>query len=281
MMLSVSGNLCRKFPVVINLAQAFSEAVNRYPTRIAVKFDDSKLTYAELDARANELADYIVAQGMHQSRIGLCVDRSLDMIIGILGILKAGCAYIPIDPNSPSARQQFIAQDSGVELLLTQSHLRDRIQGLNLSTLCLDADWDMIANQKGKVLQIEAVSPDSEAYVIYTSGTTGQPKGVVISHKNVIRLFRTTNDYYGFNEQDIWPLLHSFAFDVSVWEIWGAFLYGGTLIVVSHDIIRSPNELTELLIAEKATILNQTPSAFRLLMKADNLSDLASNGNCV
>lgn len=276
--LDAAGAIEGRFEVCTDLGHAFADMAARQPDAVAVIGADFALTYRELDERAEQLAAYLGGRGMAGQRIGLCVERSLEMIVGILGILKAGCAYVPIDPRSPTERQAFILQDSQVRLLLARSETEKRETRWPVETVCLVGDWERIAGASVEPVAGQMIDPDRTAYVIYTSGTTGKPKGVAITHRNVIRLFSATDGYYGFGTEDVWPLLHSFAFDVSVWEIWGAFLYGGRLLVVPHDIVRSPDELVDLLVAEQATVLNQTPSAFRLLTKAGNLSKLADQG---
>ncbi|MCR8547596.1 amino acid adenylation domain-containing protein [Salipiger sp. P9] len=274
--LDAAGDIATRFPVETDLGSAFRSTAARHPDRIALNGVGFALSYRDLDARSDLLAAELQRRGLAGQRIGLCVERSVEMLVGMLGILKAGGAYVPIDPQSPAERQRFILADSGVEMLLTQAHLVDRA-GEGVDVLCLDSDWPAIA-QGGGAVPVPPGDPDRAAYVIYTSGTTGRPKGVVITHRNVLRLFLTTDGYYGFVTEDVWPLLHSFAFDVSVWEIWGAFLYGGRLLMVPHETVRAPDDLVTLLVAEGATVLNQTPSAFRLLTKAATLPDLAKEG---
>lgn len=276
--LDAAGAIEGRFEVSTDLGQAFADMAASQPEAIAVNGVGFELTYRELDERADRLAAYLRGRGLAGQRIGLCVERSMEMIVGIVGILKAGCAYVPIDPRSPAERQAFILQDSEVRLLLTRSQPAGEGGPLSVETLCLISDWDSIAQAPAEPASNVTIDPERTAYVIYTSGTTGKPKGVAITHRNVIRLFSATDAYYGFGTGDVWPLLHSFAFDVSVWEIWGAFLYGGRLLVVPHETVRSPDELVDLLLAEGATVLNQTPSAFRLLTKAANLPALAGEG---
>ncbi|KOA81640.1 peptide synthetase, partial [Bacillus stratosphericus] len=193
----------------------------------------------------------------------LCVERSPKMIVGLLGILKAGGAYVPLDPAYPEKRLQYILEDAGIQILVTESHLTEWVSS-DVERICLDENSQEIRNEP-ITTPVHGVTPENLAYVIYTSGSTGKPKGVMIENYNVYRLFASTNKFYKFSSSDVWTLFHSYAFDFSVWEIWGALLYGGRLIIVPYWISRSPEAFYKLLIDEKVTILNQTPSAFRQL----------------
>ena len=187
------------------------------------------------------------------------------MIVGILGILKAGAAYVPIDPDSPESRIRFIIADACVPLLVTQPGLlADAAEDLP-PLIFVD---DPVRPEDPGNLEL-ALDPGLPAYLIYTSGSTGEPKGVVITHGNVMRLFTATEPWFAFGPEDVWTLFHSYAFDFSVWEIWGALLYGGRLVIVSHPVSRSPDLFLDLLSRERVTVLNQTPSGFRQLLQAE------------
>ena len=197
--------------------------------------------------------------------MGLCVERSPEMLIGLLGILKAGGAYLPLDPDYPPERLAFMLADAGVATLVTQSTLLERLPPLGMRIVRLDADRALISRAP-TVAPMSGLLPHNTAYVIYTSGSTGNPKGVSVTHRNVVRLFDTTRDLFRFGPDDVWTLFHSFAFDFSVWEIWGALLHGGRLVVVPYATSRSPAEFLSLVAREGVTVLNQTPSAFYQLM---------------
>ena len=249
--------------------QLFEEQCLRTPDAVAVVFENQQLTYHELNCRANQLAHYLQSLGVRADvLVGLCVERSLEMIVGLLAILKAGGAYVPLDPEYPQERLSFILEDAQVSVLLSQQHLVKKLPEHQARVLYLDSDWEKISqNNESKPQNSTAAS--NLAYVIYTSGSTGQPKGVLVNHNNVTRLFTATEPWYHFNSEDVWTLFHSYAFDFSVWEIWGALLYGGRLVVVPYLVTRSPELFYELLCLEKVTILNQTPSAFRQLIQAE------------
>ena len=249
----------------------FEGQVARQPEAIAITCAGQSLTYAELNARANRLARELVRHGVKPDiLVGICLDRSNDLVIAILAVLKAGGAYLPIDLAYPAERLAFILEDAGAPLLLTHSTLTANLPATSATVLCLDEALEKSAAGDESDL-LPSAGPDHLAYVIYTSGTTGNPKGSLITHRNVVRLFSCTEHWYGFNQCDVWTLFHSTAFDFSVWEIWGALLYGGRVVVVPFLVSRSPEAFYELLAEEKVTILNQTPSAFRQLIQAEEV----------
>ncbi|PYS95738.1 MAG: non-ribosomal peptide synthetase, partial [Acidobacteria bacterium] len=188
------------------------------------------------------------------------------------GILKAGGAYVPLDTSYPPERLAFMLDDARVGVLVTQENLLERLPAHEAKTVCLDRDWREIEQERTDGPD-NRVSPDNAAYVIYTSGSTGRPKGVVVTHRNVTRLFASTREWFDFSERDVWTLFHSYAFDFSVWELWGALLHGGRLVVVPYFVSRTPEAFYELLRREGVTVLNQTPSAFRQLMRAEERAD--------
>ena len=243
------------------LHQQFERQVAQTPDSIALTCDGESLTYAELNRRANAVASRLVALGAGpEVLIGLCVERNLGMVVGILGILKAGAAYLPIDLSYPAERVAFMLEDAGVPVLLSQRSLEGGLPKHQGAVLFLDDVTESLEETPAS-----HVRPENLAYVIYTSGSTGKPKGCQITHANVMRLFDHTDHWYGFQSSDVWTLFHSCAFDFSVWEIWGALLYGGRLVVVPYWVTRSPEAFAELLRRERVTVLNQTPSAFRQL----------------
>jgi amino acid adenylation domain-containing protein len=246
--------------------QEFERQVALTPEAVAVTFATDQLTYAELNAKANQLAHFLQQKGVQpDDLVALYLERSLEMVIAILAVLKAGGAYLPIDTAYPPDRIAFMLEDAQPVALLTHSPFT--IHHLPL-TIHLDSDWPQIANQPTHN-PMSAVRPSNRAYVIYTSGSTGKPKGVLISHHNVMRLFQATDNWYHFGPSDVWTLFHSYAFDFSVWEMWGALLYGGRLVVVPYLTSRSPHDFYRLLVDEGVTVLNQTPSAFRQLIQAE------------
>lgn len=252
--------------------ELFAEQAARNPEGMALAFEGARMSYRELDDTANRVAGYLKQRGVVTGTlVGLCLERSFEMIVGILGILKAGGAYVPLDPAYPADRLAFIISDSKIRVVLTaESAFSAQLKQLApaLEAIFFDANAKEIAAQDANSHDVR-VSPEAAAYVIYTSGSTGQPKGVLVSHRNVLRLFSSTDDWFRFDKNDVWTLFHSFAFDFSVWEIWGALLFGGKLVIVPHNVTRTPRDFYRLLIDEKVTVLNQTPSAFKSLMPVD------------
>ncbi|MEH2335593.1 amino acid adenylation domain-containing protein [Nostoc sp.] len=253
------------------LHELFEAQVEKTPEAVALKFEGQQLTYRELNQQANQLAHYLQTLGVKpESLVGICVERSLEMIVGILGILKAGGAYVPLDASNPQERLNHILEDAQVQVLVTNSQLRNTLDQSNF-VVYLDKEADKIAQYSQNNL-VSGVQDDNLAYMIYTSGSTGKPKGVLITHHNVVRLFKATEDWYQFNQADVWTLFHSFAFDFSVWELWGGLLYGGCVVVVPYEVSRDSQAFYNLLVAEQVTVLNQTPSAFYQLIQVDEHS---------
>ena len=236
-------------------------------------FEAEQLSYGELNARANQLAHHLRGLGVGpEVVVGLCVERSLDMVVGILGILKAGGAYLPLDPSYPKDRLAYLLNDAGILVLLTQEKLLASLPLMAAKTVCLDRDtsqWALAPDVDPPTL----CGPANLAYVIYTSGSTGRPKGVMVTHGNVTGLFASTGAAFGFGSEDVWTLFHSYAFDFSVWEMWGALLYGGRLVVVPYWVSRTPEAFHDLLAGAGVTVLNQTPSAFRQLLQTDAFAE--------
>jgi amino acid adenylation domain-containing protein/non-ribosomal peptide synthase protein (TIGR01720 family) len=245
------------------------QQAEKNPDAVAVVFAEQSLSYAQLNSKANQLAHYLKAQGVKaDTLVGVCLERSLDMIISLLAILKAGGAYLPIDPDYPPERVAYMLNDAQVSLVLTQNELINRVASTKVTPFCVDSDWATITHHSPENLAV-SVNPFNLAYVIYTSGSTGNPKGVMVTHAQVTRLFTTTETEFQFNAHDVWTMFHSYAFDFSVWEIWGALVYGGRLVLVPYWISRSPKEFSQLLQAEQVTVLNQTPSAFMQLVNLE------------
>ena len=242
------------------------------PNNTALTLGDQQLTYRELNDQSNQLAHFLLKQGVRPGiLVGICVDRTLELVVGLLAILKAGGAYVPIDPQYPHERQEFMLKDSASPLLLTYRANAQDFTPANTQVVYLDEIGQQLSQQPNTNLH-QIIEPHDLAYVIYTSGSTGTPKGALISHHNVIRLFQSTQAWFQFDASDVWTLFHSCAFDFSVWELWGALFFGGRLVVVPFGLSRTPTSFYQLLRDQKVTVLNQTPSAFRQLVKVDESS---------
>ncbi|PII85791.1 non-ribosomal peptide synthetase [Serratia sp. OLFL2] len=252
------------------LHRLFEAQVKRTPDATAMTYGDDSLTYAELNTWANRWAHRLVELGVQpDSLVALCAGRGLPMLAGLLGILKAGGAYVPLDPAYSGERLQYILADSAPVLLLADELGRQALGGCEVPVLALEQPL----TGKSDDLQDVEVRPSHLAYVIYTSGSTGKPKGVMVEHRQVARLFSATNAWFNFSAADKWCLFHSFAFDFSVWEIWGAWLYGGQLFIVPQEIARSAPDFYHFVCRSGITVLNQTPSAFKAFIQAQAHSE--------
>ncbi|WP_169307462.1 non-ribosomal peptide synthetase [Chitiniphilus eburneus] len=254
------------------LVDRFERWAAETPDAIALTLDGEHLSYATLNARANRLAHALAAppRGAGQPLIALLLARSVETVVSILAVLKAGAGYVPMDPDAPASRIETILDDTRPLLLLA-----DRASAATLGdTPCpvwqLDdpALREQLARQPDTDLPRRAASDDL-AYVIYTSGSTGKPKGVCISHRNVVRLFDSTDAWFHYRRDDVWSMCHAYIFDASVWEMWGALLHGGRLLIVPVATTRAPDQLLELIVAEQVTVFGQIPSAFYRFMEAE------------
>jgi amino acid adenylation domain-containing protein len=247
------------------LHAAFASVAARYPAAVAVTDGRRSLTYAQLDARAAHVAAALRGHGELRN-VGIYLDRSVDMVASILGVLMAGATYVPLDPTFPSERLSYLVEDSQISVIVSRSEMSP----------------DGLAREATAIVLVDQLpsgpadgAPDNPgtgrdhhapAYMIYTSGSTGVPKGVMVSHHNVLRLMDSTAALFQLGPQDVWTMFHSVGFDFSVWEMWGALLTGGRLVVVPYDTSRSSDEFYHLLCHTGTTVLNMTASAFRYLL---------------
>ncbi|AUS79786.1 non-ribosomal peptide synthetase [Actinoalloteichus sp. AHMU CJ021] len=253
----------------VSLVELFDRQVRERPEAVAVSFQDTTVTYGELAGRAYRLAAHLRARGVTPgARVALLLPRTTDLVVGVLGVLAAGAAYVPVDPNYPAERIAYTLTDSGASTVVTVSETAGALPGAVSGVPVVELDrTDFSGYEPGRP---EVVVPaEAVAYVIYTSGSTGRPKGVAVPHRGVVSLLTGTQDRYGFDAGDVWTLFHSVAFDFSVWEMWGALAFGGRLVVVPWEVSRSPGEFLELVVAQRVTVLNQTPSAFEQFVRAE------------
>ncbi|MFB0617917.1 amino acid adenylation domain-containing protein [Streptomyces sp. AGS-58] len=257
----------RSYDAERTLPEVFERWAGRTPDAPAASCEDVSLSYGELNARANRLAHRLRALGAGPEKlVGVRFERGLDLVVALLGVLKSGAGYLPLDPGQPADRLGYILADAGADVLVA-----DRRTGEEAVTTLLLGEDDQ---QWPDTDPVPLATSGNTAYVIYTSGSTGAPKGVQVTHANVLRLLGSCQQDFGFGPQDVWTLFHSYAFDFSVWELWGALLNGGRVVVVPFAVSRSPQDFLDLLVTERVTVLNQTPSAFRGLQEAVALADL-------
>ncbi|MCP4220541.1 MAG: amino acid adenylation domain-containing protein, partial [bacterium] len=268
----------------------FSRQAAQNPEGIALELpvshsEDTLMTYLELDNLSNRIARMLLEKGAQSGDIAaICLEQSVEMPAAALGALKAGCAYMPIDPDYPNDRQLYMLMDSGSKILITSTSVKStKLESLNMPAEALHIiDIDAALHIPGNHDVTDSNSPgtptaqldhqangESPAYIIYTSGSSGKPKGVMVGHRNVVRLFFSSKFQFDFNRRDVWTLFHSFSFDFSVWEMYGALLFGGKLIIVPRLLSRDTGAFLKLLEERRVTVLNQTPAAFYPLMEAE------------
>ena len=246
----------------------FEAQVEGTPDEIAVEFENQQLSYQELNQRANQLAHYLQELGVKpEVLVGICVERSLDMVIGLLAILKAGGAYVPLDPSYPKERIAFILEDTQATVLLTQASLVEAMPQHQAIVVCLDADWHFIAQQSQENL-FSQLTTDNLAYVIYTSGSTGKPKGVQISHAALSNFLYSMKQTPGLTDEDILLAVTTYSFDIAALELFLPIIVGVRLVVASREIVSDGTQLSTKLIDSKATVIQATPATWQLLLAA-------------
>ncbi|KGJ86786.1 amino acid adenylation domain-containing protein [Colwellia psychrerythraea] len=261
-------------PISIN-ERIFQLAKNQ-PERVALCYGDNQLTYRELDDKANQIAHALLEKSVVKGdHIGICLSRSFDMVVSMLAILKVGAVYVPIDPTYPLERIAFTCIDGNLKFLISELTEINQVEPARL--IASESFFQDCRSYSTAPPAVANLSVDDAAYIIYTSGSTGKPKGVVIPHSNLSHLVNSTTDDFQFNNEDVWTLFHSTAFDFSVWEIWGCLLTGAKLVIVPYWTSRSVNEFINLLRDKKVTVLNQTPSAFVSLIKEEVSNPIGDN----
>ncbi|MFC9362658.1 amino acid adenylation domain-containing protein, partial [Rhodococcus sp. NPDC057014] len=261
------------------LVELFERAAERSPGTTAVVCEGASLTYEELDPRSNRLARLLIARGAGpESLVAVAAARSVDLVVALLAVVKSGAGYVPVDVTYPAERLAYVFADARPVCVLTTEAESGAVRPSGIPAVLVDSAETAAELDHMSPLPVTdqdrsgPLHPDAVAYVIYTSGSTGQPKGVQVSHRNVAGLFAHTQPLFGFDTSDVWTMFHSAAFDFSVWELWGALLHGGRLVVVDYFTTRSPDAFLRLLRNENVTVLNQTPTAFYQLAEADRVA---------
>ncbi len=258
------------------LADRFARVAAQFPASGALTVDGSTTTYSALAARVNSLARYLISIGAGpESSVAVALPRSFDSVVAWLAVTVSGAAHLPLDVTYPAERIAFVLGDARPLCVVTSTEIDGSLPDTGIPHVVVDSEAVITAASGFSPAPVtetdrrNALTPDCGAYVIYTSGSTGHPKGVVVSHRNVLTLFANTLDRFGIDDSDVWTLFHSFSFDFSVWELWGALLRGGRAVLVDYYTARSPEAFLALLRREHVTVLSQTPTAFYQLIEAD------------
>ena len=241
--------------------ELFEGQVERAPQEIAVVYGDERLSYRELDERANALAERLIGLGVGaETVVGVCLERSVELVVSLLGILKAGGAYLPLDPEYPAARLEYMLQDARARVLVTHSRLGALRAAAHLPVVHVDERWDG-GSREGRGAPVGRARAQNLVYVIYTSGSTGSPKGIGVTHQAVVRLVQGT-DYVRLGAGDRVAQLSNSSFDAATFEIWGALCGGGTLVMVGREVVLSPARLGQSLQEQGVRVLFLTTALF-------------------
>mgnify|MGYP000098976600 FL=1 len=255
------------YPSEMTIHQMFQEQAEKTPDSIAVVFENSQITYDQLNKRANQLAHYLMKEGIGpEVFVALGADRSIDLVIGILAILKAGGIYVPIDPSHPQERFEYILDNCGANLILTQSYLKEKFSKYKKKIIEIDK-WNLFEKEREYNL-VSEVTSSNLAYVIYTSGTTGKPKGIMIEHKQKINHLCITKDEFALSANDVVAQTASQCFDISVWQFLSPLIVGARVCIFSAELIQHPSNFLQSLVNNSITVLQLVPSILNALLEA-------------
>lgn len=285
------NNTTKEYSKNICLHQLIEEQVEKTPDKIALIYNDKQLTYSQLNQKANQLANYIVSRGIKPGTlIAVSVERSLEMVISLLAIVKAGAAYVPVDPELPKERLKYLLQDINSPLLLTQQKFLTVLPEVNSysknEVLLLDNEWNKVENNSSENLNVD-INEDNLAYMIYTSGSTGKPKGVMVQHKGIVNRLIWMQEEYKLTGNDRILQKTPFNFDVSVWEFFWAFMYGACLVVAKPGGHKDPSYLVDTIIKNKITIIHFVPSMLQAFVdtqyidKCESLREVICSGEAL
>ncbi|MGZ4164197.1 MAG: non-ribosomal peptide synthetase, partial [Tumebacillaceae bacterium] len=260
----------------VTIQQLFEAQVERTPERVAVHFEGQELTYAELNRRANQLANRLQQWGVGpETMVGICLDRSLEMLVGMLGIMKAGGAYVPIDPGYPAERIAYVLEDANTPVVLTQQHLQEKVTTGQAKVLCLDSEWDRVADADDANVESGATA-DNLAYMIYTSGSTGKPKGVMIPHRGVCNRLLWMLETYPLAADDRILQKTPFSFDISIWEFFWPLLSGARLVIAKPGGHQETDYLVKVISEQRITNVHFVPSMLQLFLEEANVESCTS-----
>ena len=266
-MLDEWNDTTRPYPLC-RADELFAEQARLRPDEVAVTSDDGRLTYGELDVRVNGLAHHLQSLGVGpEVLVAICVERSIDMVVGLLGIMRAGGAYVPVDPGFPRERQQFMLEDAAVQVVVTQERLLPQLNVDGAAVVCLDRDATTIIGTNASPPPCGS-TPDNLAYVIYTSGSTGRPKGVQISHRALVNFLTTMRDRPGLNEDDTLVAVTTLSFDIAGLELYLPLAAGGRVVIASQAVAADPRRLGALMEESGATVVQATPTTWRMLIES-------------
>lgn len=257
-----------EYPRHLCVHELIEEQVQRTPRATAVEFEGRSLSYGELDALANQFARLLRGRGVgREMLVGVCLERSLEMVVALLGILKAGAAYVPLDPAYPPERIKYVLEDARVKVLVTQASLARSLQSNSATIICLDPEWKCLANQSTAKLSAEA-TPENLAYVIYTSGSTGKPKGVQLEHRTVVNFLCSMRREPGLAADDTLLAVTTLSFDIAGLEMYLPLAVGARLVIAPRQATYDGRLLAELLRTSKATAMQATPATWRLFFES-------------